>query len=153
MLSLLFLRIFLVTASPVIQVDNPGQLTLGGLFVLSEINDKSKCLDKIALDGLRSLLAMHFAVESISSDDTILPNITLGIKAFDTCFSRLSALEYTLKYFVLGDHNSTLTQYPIVGPVLSYEAIYISKVSISCKTRMLVQVLIHCSAKYSLLDS
>ena len=130
-----------MTASPVIQVDNPGQLTLGGLFVLSEINDKSKCLDKIALDGLRSLLAMHFAVESINSDGTILPNITLGIKAFDTCFSRLSALEYTLKYFVLGDHNSTLTQYPIVGlvgPVLSYEAIYISKVSISCKTRMLV---------------
>ena len=135
MLSLALLRVFLVTSIPVIQVDNPGNLTLGGLFVLTEVNEKSKCLDKIALDGLRSLLAMHFAVETINSDETILPNITLGIKAFDTCFSRVPALEYTLKYFVLGDHNSELSQYPVfglVGPALSYEAVYISKVSLIC---------------------
>jgi hypothetical protein len=75
---------------------------------------------------------MQFAVERINYDDTILPNITLGIKAVDTCFSRVPALEYTLKHFVLGKHKGKLSQYPIaglIGPALSYEAVYISKVS------------------------
>ena len=130
-LSFISWHVIHVTANPIIHVDNPGNLTLGGLFVLTEINEKSKCFDRISLDGLRSLLAMQFAVERINSNDSILPNITLGIKAFDTCFSRIPALEYTLKNFVLGEHTSKLSQYPIVGligPALSYEAVSISKV-------------------------
>ena len=121
-----------VTATPIIHVDNPGNLTLGGLFVLTKLNEKGQCLDEISLDGLRSLLAMQFAVESINSNKTILPNITLGFKAFDTCLSRASALAHTLKYFVIGEHKNKLSQYPIVGlvgPALSYEAVYIAKVS------------------------
>ena len=132
LLSVISSRMLQMTATPTIYVDNPGNLTLGGLFVLTKLNEKGQCLDEISLDDLRSLLAMQFAVESINSNETILPNITLGFKAFDTCLSRASALERTLKYFVIGEHENKLSEYPIVGlvgPALSYEAIYISKVN------------------------
>ena len=126
------MKIIYVTTAPRIDVDNPGDLTLGGLFVLAEVDEKNNCLDTFSLDGIRYLLAMQFAVERINSDHSILPNISLGYKAFDTCNGRISALEYTLKHFVLGEHKGKLSQYPIVGligPAKSSEAVTISKVS------------------------
>ena len=121
-----------MTKAPLIQVDNPGNLTLGGLFLLTSVDKNEQCRDVLASGGMARFLAMLFAVERINSDDTILPNVTLGTKIFDTCKSRVSALDYTLKHYLLGDNNGNLSQYPIVGlvgPESSSEAVTISKVN------------------------
>jgi metabotropic glutamate receptor 4/metabotropic glutamate receptor 6/7/8 len=121
-----------MTKIPLIQVDSPGNLTLGGLFLLTSLDENEKCRDELALGGMREFLAMLFAVERINADDSILPNITLGTKIFDICESRVSALDYTLNHFVLGDNNGKLSRYPIaglIGPPSSREAVTISKVN------------------------
>ncbi|XP_028400072.1 metabotropic glutamate receptor-like [Dendronephthya gigantea] len=116
---------------PSIRVDNPGNITLGGLFSLFENNHEGVCEGRIVLNGLRSLLAMQFAVDRINSNDTILPNITIGITAFDSCLNGITALKYTLEHFVLKEYAGKLSKYPIVGlvgPPKSEEAVYTAKV-------------------------
>ena len=130
---LMLSRITHITTTRLIQVDNPGDLTLGGLFPLTSFDEKENCRDIISVDGMRPFLAMYFAVETINSDDSILPNITLGTKLLDTCKSRLSSLDYTLKHFVFGENNGKLSEFPIVGlvgPATSIEAGTISKVKV-----------------------
>lgn len=114
-----------------------GDITLGGLFSLRTTNLNGECLSNFSLKGVKCLEAMLFAVDRINADDTILPNITLGVKAYDTCRRATIALDRVLKYFVFGSSSnfsrdcSSENPNPVVGvigPSTSHEAIYIAKV-------------------------
>ena len=43
---------------------------------------------------------MHYAIKRINEDDGILPGITLGMNAFDTCANETTALDRTVGEFI-----------------------------------------------------
>lgn len=65
------------------------------------VNALSPCLIcsyRFNFRGFRWLQAMIFAIDEINNSSTLLPNITLGYKIFDTCNTVSKALEATLSF-------------------------------------------------------
>lgn len=56
------------------------------------------CSPRYNFRGFRWLQAMIFAIEEINSSPTLLPNMTLGYRIFDTCNTVSKALEATLSF-------------------------------------------------------
>uniref|UniRef100_A0A8C6T272 Extracellular calcium-sensing receptor n=1 Tax=Neogobius melanostomus TaxID=47308 RepID=A0A8C6T272_9GOBI len=87
-----------------------GDILLGGLFPihfgqclhtaldLDMGNFKIVCLLRFNFRGFRWLQAMIFAIEEINNSSSLLPNITLGYRIFDTCNTVSKALEATLSF-------------------------------------------------------
>ena len=85
----------------------PGQIgeadiILGGLFPIHNKNTSHsgplKCGSLNAERGIHRLEAMIFAVAQINKDPSLLPNITLGMSAYDTCGWYTRALEESLEF-------------------------------------------------------
>ncbi|XP_056267623.1 extracellular calcium-sensing receptor [Pseudoliparis swirei] len=85
-----------------------GDILLGGLFpihfgVASKDQDPAarpesmQCV-RFNFRGFRWLQAMIFAIDEINNSSTLLPNITLGYRIFDTCNTVSKALEATLSF-------------------------------------------------------
>ncbi|XP_039602177.1 extracellular calcium-sensing receptor [Polypterus senegalus] len=85
-----------------------GDIILGGLFPihfgvaakdqdLSSRPESTECV-RYNFRGFRWLQAMIFAIEEINNSSTLLPNITLGYRIFDTCNTVSKALEATLSF-------------------------------------------------------
>ncbi|XP_014351121.1 extracellular calcium-sensing receptor [Latimeria chalumnae] len=85
-----------------------GDIILGGLFPihfgvtekdqdLKSRPESTECV-RYNFRGFRWLQAMIFAIEEINNSTTLLPNITLGYRIFDTCNTVSKALEATLSF-------------------------------------------------------
>ncbi|XP_061903647.1 extracellular calcium-sensing receptor [Entelurus aequoreus] len=85
-----------------------GDILLGGLFpihfgVASKDQDlaarpeSTQCV-RFNFRGFRWLQAMIFAIDEVNNSSTLLPNITLGYRIFDTCNTVSKALEATLSF-------------------------------------------------------
>ncbi|MBN3326679.1 CASR protein, partial [Atractosteus spatula] len=96
------------TYGPHQRAQKKGDIILGGLFpihfgVASKDQDlatrpeSTECV-RYNFRGFRWLQAMIFAIEEINNSSTLLPNITLGYRIFDTCNTVSKALEATLSF-------------------------------------------------------
>jgi hypothetical protein len=111
-----------------------GNVTLGGLFPLHFPGESGPCSVFNSLRAIQEIEAMLFSIDQINANETLLPNITLGVKAFDTCGDATSALNSAVKEFVLGknwksDDNCREHEMPVIGvigPGYSYEAVHIT---------------------------
>lgn len=76
----------------------PGDIVLGGLFPVHEKGGGTACGPNIYHRGVQRLEAMLFAVDQINRDNTILPDITLGVHILDTCGRDTYALNQSLHF-------------------------------------------------------
>ena len=100
--------------------DTEPNFVLGGLFPVHSKNVTDHGLTCGSLNverGIHRLEAMIFAVDEINKDANLLPNITLGMVAYDTCGSYTRALEQSLK-FVMAKSNPVNSRSPFSKPVL-----------------------------------
>lgn len=63
-----------------------------------QLNPCLVCSCRFNFRGFRWLQAMIFAIDEINNSSTLLPNITLGYRIFDTCNTVSKALEATLSF-------------------------------------------------------
>ncbi|NXX42376.1 CASR protein, partial [Tricholaema leucomelas] len=85
-----------------------GDIILGGLFPIhfgvaakdQDLKSRPESVECIRYNfrGFRWLQAMIFAIEEINSSPSLLPNMTLGYRIFDTCNTVSKALEATLSF-------------------------------------------------------
>ena len=75
----------------------PGDITLGGLFMLHYTTEDGKCGEFFPI-GLGHVEAMIFAVDKINKNPDLLPNITLGYDIRDYCESAPKSMEHTYDF-------------------------------------------------------
>ncbi|XP_012230284.1 metabotropic glutamate receptor [Linepithema humile] len=76
----------------------PGDIVLGGLFPVHEKGGGTACGPSIYHRGVQRLEAMLFAVDEINRNETILPDVTLGVHILDTCGRDTYALNQSLHF-------------------------------------------------------
>ncbi|KAB5522251.1 hypothetical protein PHYPO_G00157440 [Pangasianodon hypophthalmus] len=107
-LVLLALNCGVFSYGPRQRAQKTGDILLGGLFpihfgVASNDQDlaakpeSTECV-RYNFRGFRWLQSMIFAIEEINNSSTLLPNITLGYRIFDTCNTVSKALEASLSF-------------------------------------------------------
>ncbi|XP_057204290.1 extracellular calcium-sensing receptor-like [Triplophysa rosa] len=83
-----------------------GDITIGALisihsketFSLFEFTQKPQLLScsSVNIQDLRLAQIMTFAIEEINRNETLLPNVSIGYRIYDTCASRLSSMSATM---------------------------------------------------------
>lgn len=74
-----------------------GDILLGALFPVHERNATYEC-GRIQDEGVEQLEALLFTLHKINNDSTLLPGISLGVLALDSCDSTEYALEQSLDF-------------------------------------------------------
>ncbi|XP_039505756.1 extracellular calcium-sensing receptor-like [Pimephales promelas] len=119
---LVFLFALLICHKPYIKAENPlcqkmgdpkypllfknGDVTIGGLFSIRSIEilpsfdfiQKPQLLScsSVNLRDFRMAQIMIFAIEEINRSKSLLPNVSIGYKIYDSCGSRLSSMSATM---------------------------------------------------------
>ncbi|KAI7802893.1 olfactory receptor C family, partial [Triplophysa rosa] len=88
------------------QFSKDGDIIIGGLFAIRsvetlssfEFKQKPQLLScsSVNLRDFRMAQTMTFAIEEINRSETLLPNVSIGYKIYDTCGSRLSSMSATM---------------------------------------------------------
>ncbi|XP_016373350.1 extracellular calcium-sensing receptor-like [Sinocyclocheilus rhinocerous] len=83
-----------------------GDVTIGGIFAIHrketlpsfEFTQKPQHLlcSSVNLRDFRLAQIMIFAIEEINRSESLLPNVTIGYRIYDTCGSRLSTMSATI---------------------------------------------------------
>ena len=81
-----------------VSVHLPGDIILRGLFPVHEKGEHTACGPTVYNRGVQRLEAMLFAVDRVNNDDTLLPNITIGVHILDTCSQDTYALNQSLQF-------------------------------------------------------
>ena len=98
-----------------------GDIIIGGLFPIHQRSKQTEnaCGVIDRQPGFQYLAAMLFAIREINNDPTLLPNITLGTKIYDTCRSQTIGADRAkdiIKY-TLVDQDAPLAG--VIGPFVS----------------------------------
>nr|XP_055030325.1 extracellular calcium-sensing receptor-like [Misgurnus anguillicaudatus] len=120
-----------------------GDITIGGLFAFRiietlpslEFTQKPQPLScsSVNLRDFRLAQTMTFAIEEINRNETLLPNISIGYRIFDTCASRLSAMSATMalmngQKFTVGDRcNGKSPIHAIIGETESSATVILAR--------------------------
>ena len=75
----------------------PGDITLGGLFLVHYTTDDGECGD-VFPPGLGHVQAMLFAIEKINQNQSLLPKLTLGYDIWDYCENAAMAMGHTYDF-------------------------------------------------------
>lgn len=112
-----FSNIFANSSSPskVNSVFISGNITLGGLFPIHSGDSNGRCTRLNEFLGIQRLEAMLFAVKSINKDNNILPGISLGVSAFDTCANETIALDRTVEKFITDQQCDSMEVEGLIG--------------------------------------
>ncbi|XP_055030760.2 extracellular calcium-sensing receptor-like [Misgurnus anguillicaudatus] len=120
-----------------------GDITIGGLFAIHSVEtlssfefvQKPQLLSCSSVNSrdFRMAQTMTFAVEEINKSETLLPNVSIGYKIFDTCGSRLSSMSATMavmndQEFAAGDRcNGQPPIHAIIGETESSATVILSR--------------------------
>ena len=106
--------------------DRTGDIILGGLFAVHTFvpgSDGGQCTDVVRDQGIESVEAMLYAIDTINSDPDLLPNVTLGYDIRDTCRSEKIGLDESANMVLANDSESCLSNTPavmaVIGPLQS----------------------------------
>ncbi|XP_056622846.1 extracellular calcium-sensing receptor-like [Triplophysa dalaica] len=120
-----------------------GELTIGGLFAIHreetlpsfEFTQKPQLLScsSVNLRDFRMAQIMTFAIEEINRSETLLPNVSIGYRIYDTCGSRLSSMSANMA--VMNGHefesrnicNGQTPIHAIIGDTESSTTVYLSR--------------------------
>ena len=97
-----------IAAGKLDRYHQPGDITLGGLFLLHYTTEDGKCGEFFPI-GLGHAEAMIFAIEKINSNPNLLPNVTLGYDIRDYCESASKAMEHTYDFVRRNELNASCT--------------------------------------------
>ena len=89
-------------------LEYPGDVKLGALFPIHKSGEPCGAIQKE--DGIQPLEAMIFTLDEINANTNILPGISLGVSAFDSCDNPIHATEKAvplLKGFITRKVNLT----------------------------------------------
>ncbi|XP_030068818.1 extracellular calcium-sensing receptor-like [Microcaecilia unicolor] len=85
-----------------------GDVVFGGIVPVHAKSVKSlqtfrtwplyRVCEKFYIEKYQSVLAMVFATEEINQNSQLLPNLTLGFKIYDSCYSESAAIESTMGF-------------------------------------------------------
>ncbi|XP_065134755.2 extracellular calcium-sensing receptor-like [Paramisgurnus dabryanus] len=120
-----------------------GDITIGGLFAIRSVETLSsfefvrkpqlQSCSSVNPRDFRMAQTMTFAVEEINKSETLLPNVSIGYKIFDTCGSRLSSMSATMavmngQEFAAGDRcNGQPPIHAIIGETESSATVILSR--------------------------
>jgi len=76
----------------------PGNITLGGLMMVHEREDKKICGPIMPQGGIQALEAMLHTIDYVNSRRDILPGITLGAYILDDCDKDTYGLEQSIDF-------------------------------------------------------
>ena len=79
-------------------VSVPGDIILGDLFPVHEKGEYGPCGPQVYHRGVQRLEAMMFAVNTINKNETLLPNVALGVHILDTYGRETYALNQSLQF-------------------------------------------------------
>ncbi|KAI7802682.1 putative extracellular calcium-sensing receptor-like, partial [Triplophysa rosa] len=120
-----------------------GELIIGGLFAIHreetlpsfEFTQKPQLLTcfSVNLRDFRMAQIMTFAIEEINRSETLLPNVSIGYRIYDTCGSRLSSMSANMA--VMDGHefeardrcNGQTPVHAIIGDTESSTTVYLSR--------------------------
>ena len=117
--------------------DRSGDIILGGLFPVHTSvpgSDGGQCTEDIWDNGIETLEAMLYAIDTINSDPDLLPNITLGYDIRDTCRSEKIGLDESADMVLANNSetcyynsgNSLPAVMAVVGPLESHVSVPIA---------------------------
>ena len=110
-------------------------IIIGGLLGIHFHEGDGKCSDKVDQANIENMEAMLYAIDAINSDDSLLPNITLGYDIRDTCISESVALDESADLIVSNGQidlescenvvttNKTAPVLGVIGAIVSFVSI------------------------------
>ena len=105
-------------------------MIIGGLVPVHRKTDttENKCADVVNTRGFQALAAMLFTLEEINNDTSILPNITLGAKIYDTCLSQTIGVDGAKQLVRYSLRNTTSPLVAAIGPSRSDVSIPVANI-------------------------
>ena len=102
-----------------------GDILVGGLIPVHRRgkNAENQCDEIDPQPGYQYLTAMLFALKEINNSTTILPNITLGAKIYDTCRSQTIGVDRARDFikYTLQDESRNSSK-PLAGVVGAFRS-------------------------------